>query len=149
MHSYAHCVREDPVKKGMLYLGTENAMYLSLDDGRALAAAAGRPAACAGVRLTIQEHFNDLVVATYGRGFWILDDITPLRQLTSQVGDRAHLFPPRPAYRFRPITNDSVHPRGRSGGGQRPAICGGDQLLLKDGPQAGKVTITILDRRGR
>jgi hypothetical protein len=53
--------------------------------------------------MVVQEHFNDLVVATYGRGFWILDDITPLQQLTADVANSdAHLFAPRQAYRFRP-----------------------------------------------
>jgi hypothetical protein len=53
----------------------------------------------------VQEHFNDLVVGTYGRGFWILDDITPLQQLTTEIAERsAHLFEPRAAYRFRPIS---------------------------------------------
>ena len=51
------------------------------------------------------------MVATYGRGFWILDDITPLRQLTPQVvGAGAYLFTPRPAYRFRPITEPMTMP---------------------------------------
>src|SRR2546423_8268805 len=55
--------------------------------------------------LVVQEQFNDLVIATYGRGAWILDDVTPLRDLTPQVlSADAHLFPPRPAYRFRAIT---------------------------------------------
>ena len=50
----------------------------------------------------MQEHFHDLVLATYGRGFWILDDLTPLEQMTQQVADSsAYLFPPRDAYRFR------------------------------------------------
>ena len=69
MHSYAHCVREDPVKRGLLYLGTENALYFSLDDGQHwLPLQSGLPHAPVHW-LTIQEHFNDLVVATYGRGF--------------------------------------------------------------------------------
>ena len=79
---YAHCVREDPVKKGLLYLGTENAVYFSPDDGQHwMPLQSGLPHAPAHW-LTVQEHFSDLVVATYGRGFWILDDITPLRELT-------------------------------------------------------------------
>ena len=49
----------------------------------------------------MQQHFNDLVISTYGRGFWIMDDITPLQQLSDTVlGKSAHLFPPRAAYRF-------------------------------------------------
>jgi photosystem II stability/assembly factor-like uncharacterized protein len=104
--SYAHCVREDPVTRGLLYLGTENELYFSHDDGQHWTAIrSGLPHAPVHW-LTIQEQFNDLVVATYGRGFWILDDITPLRSLTPAVLDEpAHLFPPRPAYRFRTITD--------------------------------------------
>ena len=49
----------------------------------------------------MQEHFNDLVISTYGRGFWILDDLSPLRQLYPELAKKpAHLFAPRPAYRF-------------------------------------------------
>jgi len=61
--------------------------------------------------LTVQEDFDDLVVATWGRGFWILDDIGPLRQLTPAVlGSRAYLFDPRPAFLFAfrdPTTSES------------------------------------------
>jgi hypothetical protein len=102
MLSYAHCIREDPVRKGLLYLGTENALYISFDDGKNWQPLQeGLPHAPA-YWMTVQERFHDLVVATYGRGFWILDDITPLEQLTTQVSAaNAHLFAPRDAYRFR------------------------------------------------
>ena len=57
--------------------------------------------------MVIQEHFDDLVVATYGRGFWILDDLSPLQQLTPEIqASRAYLFPPRPAYRFTDIAGN-------------------------------------------
>jgi photosystem II stability/assembly factor-like uncharacterized protein len=83
--SYAHCVREDPVKRGLLYLGTENALYFSTDDGQHwLPLQSGLPHAPVHW-LTVQEQFSDLVVATYGRGFWILDDISPLRTLTPEA----------------------------------------------------------------
>src|SRR6185503_18886017 len=61
--------------------------------------------------ITIQEHFSDLVVATYGRGFFILDDITPLRQLAAD-GQNAgtRLFAPRPTYRLRNITEPMTMP---------------------------------------
>jgi photosystem II stability/assembly factor-like uncharacterized protein len=105
MLSYAHCVREDPVRKGLLYLGTEGGLYVSFDDGKDWQPLqAGLPHAPV-YWLTVQERFHDLAVATYGRGFWILDDITPLEHLTPQVAaSAAHLFPPRDAYRFRDVS---------------------------------------------
>ena len=88
MLSYAHCIREDPVRRGLLYLGTENAIYVSFDDGGNWQPLQMNLPHAPVYWITVQEHFNDLVIATYGRGFWILDDITPLQQLTpSVVGD--------------------------------------------------------------
>jgi photosystem II stability/assembly factor-like uncharacterized protein len=109
MLSYAKIIIEDPVRRGMLYLGTENAIYVSYDAGdRWLPLQNNLPhAPVSGI--VVQEHFNDLVISTYGRGFWILDDLTPLQQLTAEVAAKpAHLFPPRAAYRFRPITAPST-----------------------------------------
>ncbi|MGC1106995.1 MAG: hypothetical protein WA876_10685, partial [Candidatus Acidiferrales bacterium] len=80
--SYAHCVREDPVREGLLYLGTENALYVSFDDGgNWQPLQAGLPHAPV-YWITVQPRFHDLVLATYGRGFWILDDVTPLEEWT-------------------------------------------------------------------
>ena len=100
--SYAHCLREDPKRPGLLYLGTENGVWLSFDDGvHWQRLRAGLPPAPVHW-LTIPAHFDDLVVATYGRGFWILDDLSPLRFAAESVLDRAPvLLPPRPVYRFR------------------------------------------------
>ena len=103
--SYAHCVREDPVRKGLLYLGTENALYVSFDDGENWQPLqSGLPHAPV-YWIAVQERFHDLALATYGRGFWILDDISPLQQMTPEVrASDAHLFVPRDAYRFRNVT---------------------------------------------
>jgi len=104
--SYAHCIAEDPVRKGLLYLGTENSLYVSFDDGdRWIPLQNNLPHAPVSW-LTVQERFNDLVVATYGRGFWILDDLAPLQQLDEgMLAAGAHPFKLRPAYRFltRPV----------------------------------------------
>jgi hypothetical protein len=102
MLSYAHCVREDPTRKGLLYLGTEGGLYVSFNDGKEWQPLqAGLPHAPV-YWMTVQERFHDLVVATYGRGFWILDDITALEQMTPEIGAaKAHLFTPRAAYRFK------------------------------------------------
>ena len=107
--SYAKVIYEDPKRRGMLYVGTENAIYVTFDDG-----ATWQPlqtnlphAPVSGIQ--VQEHFDDLVISTYGRGFWILDDLGPLRELTPTVlAKDAHLFTVRPAYRFRPITAPST-----------------------------------------
>ena len=109
MLSYAHCVREDPVRKGLLYLGTEGGLYVSFDDGKNWQPLqSGLPHAPV-YWLTVQERFHDLAVATYGRGFWILDDITPFEQLTPQVtASSAHLFTPRTVYRFRPTSQPAA-----------------------------------------
>jgi hypothetical protein len=99
--SYAHCVREDPVKRGLLYLGVENALYVSFDDGASWLPLQNNLPHAPAHWMTVQENFSDLVVATYGRGFWILDDVTPLREITPDVLDKpAHLMKPRSAYRF-------------------------------------------------
>jgi photosystem II stability/assembly factor-like uncharacterized protein len=101
MLSYVHVVREDPVRRGMLYAGTENGIYVSYNDGQNWLSIQNNLPHAPVHWLVIQEHFNDLVVATYGRGFYILDDVTPLRQLTPEVlNANAHLFEPRAAYRF-------------------------------------------------
>ncbi|MDH3734179.1 MAG: sialidase [Gemmatimonadota bacterium] len=109
MLSYTKVIAEDPVRRGLLYVGTENAIYVSFDDGGNWRPLQNNLPAAPVSGIVIQEHFNDLVVGTYGRGFWILDDITPLQQLTPDViASGSHLFAPRDAYRFRPITPPSV-----------------------------------------
>jgi photosystem II stability/assembly factor-like uncharacterized protein len=100
---FVHVVCEDPVRRGMLFAGTESGVYVTLDDGtRWLPLQVNLPHAPVSW-LVVQPHFHDLVVATYGRGLWILDDISPLEQLDpAALGGKGWLAPPRPAYRFRP-----------------------------------------------
>ncbi|MGH7634917.1 MAG: sialidase, partial [Gemmatimonadaceae bacterium] len=104
--SYAHVVREDPVRKGLLYLGTENALYVSFDDGGEWQPLQNNLPHAPVYWIVIQPHFHDLVVATYGRGFYILDDLTALEQWTPEI-TRAPLalFKPRDQYRFRAIAD--------------------------------------------
>ena len=100
--SFVHVVREDPSRAGMLYAGTENGAYITIDDGAHwLPLQTNLPHAPVSW-LTVQPHARDLVVATYGRGAWILEDISPLEQLEpATLAAKAFLFTPRPAYRFR------------------------------------------------
>jgi photosystem II stability/assembly factor-like uncharacterized protein len=146
--SYAHCVREDPGHKGLLYLGTENAVYVSFDDGEKwLPVQSNLPHAPAHW-LTVQEHFGDLVVGTYGRGFWILDDIAPLRGISPEVlASDAHLFAPRPAYRFRGIEGPSGSPNDPCHGENPPYGASLTYYLKEESKEA--VTISILDENGR
>ena len=93
------------MRPGLLYLGTEASVYVSFDDGDRWQRFHTNLPPAPMYGLVVQEHFNDLVVGTYGRGYWILDDVTPLQQLTPEVAaSAAHLFAPRPAYRFQPIS---------------------------------------------
>jgi photosystem II stability/assembly factor-like uncharacterized protein len=90
-------VREDPVRKGLLFAGTENAVWVSFDDGDHWQS----------LQLNLPHtsmrdlwiHDNDLILGTHGRSFWILDDITPLRQTSAEVANSVHLFKPATAMR--------------------------------------------------
>lgn len=100
--SYAHCVREDPKRPGLLYLGTENGVWVSFNDGANWRSLQSNLPHAPVHWLVVQDRFSDLVVATYGRGFWVLDDISPLREFADQENEsEAFLFEPQPAYRFR------------------------------------------------
>jgi photosystem II stability/assembly factor-like uncharacterized protein len=146
--SFVHCVREDPVRRGLLYLGTENALYVSFNDGKNWMPLQSNLPHAPVHWLAIQEHFNDLVVGTYGRGFWIMDDITPLQQWTHEVtGSDVHLFSPRPAYRFRNVAGPQGTPDDPCAG-QNPSYGASISYFLKSEPK-GDVVVTILDDKGQ
>jgi len=104
--SYTRCVKEDPVKKGLLYLGTENKLYFSFDDGENWQEMMSNLPHTPMYWIDIQEHFNDLVLGTYGRGIWILDDISPFQQINKSIIEKdMHLFNIKPSYRFHNVTS--------------------------------------------
>jgi hypothetical protein len=145
--SYVHVIREDPVRQGLLYLGTENAVYVSFNDGGDWVPLQTNLPHAPAHWLTVQEHFNDLVVGTYGRGFWILDDVTPLQQLTDEVmAADTHLFRPRPAYRFRNRESRVSQPED-PGAGQNPRYGASIHFLLGEGVE-GRPSVSILDGNG-
>ena len=147
MLSFAHEVHEDPVRPGMLYLGVDNAVYVTLDDGEHWTQLQSGlpPAPVYGV--VVQDHFDDLVIGTYGRGFYILDDITPLRNLTPEVLESdAFLFPLRDAYRFQPISMVRNESNGLNMGRNPPY--GADLNYWLDGSVEGDAKIEILDGDG-
>ncbi|PYQ05405.1 MAG: glycosyl hydrolase [Acidobacteria bacterium] len=178
--AFVRVVREDPVRKGLLYAGTERGVFVSLDDGgrwqplqmavpgtvTAAASPAPPPAPSpspspsaspspadeklAGklpvvpvTDLVVKD--NDLVVSTQGRSFWILDDVSPLRQMSGNVaGDDVHLFKPAPAYRFFGGTRPSPLV------GQNPPSGALVYYTLKAAPKANEeVTLEVLDSSGK
>jgi photosystem II stability/assembly factor-like uncharacterized protein len=97
---FTNTIKEDPVRPGLLFTGTEQAVYYSVDDGAHWQSLRRNMPATAIRDLVIKD--NDLVVGTHGRGFWILDDISPLRQLApAMVDEPSVLFAPGDAWRFR------------------------------------------------
>jgi hypothetical protein len=96
--SSAHVIRADTKKDGLLFLGTESSVYVSFDDGNRWQSLRLNSPNTSYTDMLIKD--NDLVVGTYGRSFWILDDISPLRQATQPMGS-AYLFAPGEAVRVR------------------------------------------------
>ena len=145
-NSSAHCVIEDPVRKGMLYLGTDNAVYVSWDDGGHWTSLSNNLPPAPVYWLTVQKHFNDLVIATYGRGDFILDDVTALRDMDkAQEGNAPYLFGLRPAYRFRSAGNGRMEEPDPKIVGQNPPYGADINFYL---PSAGSATITITGADG-
>jgi photosystem II stability/assembly factor-like uncharacterized protein len=114
-----NAVREDPVRPGLLYCGTERSVFVSFNDGDDWQPLRlNMP--CSSIR-DLVVHGVDLVVATHGRSFWILDDISPLRQLTAQVAAApVHLFVPAVAARVRWNLNTDTPLPPEEPAGQNP-----------------------------
>jgi photosystem II stability/assembly factor-like uncharacterized protein len=140
-----NAVREDPEQKGLLFAGAEKGVYISFDNGANWESLRLNLPASSVRDLVIKN--DDLVVATHGRGFWILDNITPLRQLNrNQRGDL--LFKPQTAMRVRANLNtDTPLPPDEPAGENPPDGAMIDYFLSKDA--SGPVTIEIKDRNGQ
>ena len=139
-------VREDPVRKGLLYCGTEQAVYVSFDDGgRWQPLRLNMPATS--IRDLIVKD-KDLAVATHGRGFWILDDVSPLRQFPAFTSARAALLRPARAVRVRFSTNsDTPLPPDEPAGKNPPDGAIVDYWLAQ--PASGPVVLEVVDGGGR
>jgi hypothetical protein len=99
--SFLNCVREDPVRKGLLYACTEKGVFVSFNDGDDWQPLQLNLPVTSVRDLVVHE--DDLVIATFGRSFWVLDDVTPLRQMDAQVAAAdGWLFRPETTYRVRP-----------------------------------------------
>ncbi|MGD8427276.1 MAG: glycosyl hydrolase [Balneolaceae bacterium] len=96
---FTRVIREDPVRKGLLYAGTERGVWVSFDDGEQWQPLQENLPVVSVRDIRIQKRENDLVIATHGRGFWILDHLKPLRQVSDQLQQsEVHLFEPEHAY---------------------------------------------------
>jgi hypothetical protein len=146
-HEVVNAVREDPVRRGLLFAGSERAVYVSFDDGDHWQSLRLDMPATAIRDLVI--HDSDLVVGTHGRSFWILDDITPLRQLGGPTPLAAVvLFRPAGAVRVRWNRNpDTPLPPDEPAGKNPPDGAILDYYLKS--PATGPVTLEVLDRQGR
>ena len=140
-------VREDPVRKGLLFAGTENSVWVSFDDGDHWQS----------LQLNLPHtsmrdlwiHDSDLIVGTHGRSFWILDDITPLREVAASFSAAgAHLFTPALAYRVQRDTNtDTPLPPDEPAAANPPDGAIIDYYLSH--PASAPITLEILDARGQ
>ena len=144
---YTFVVRADPVRKGLLFAGTELGPYVSFDDGDRWQRLQLNLPVVSIRDLTI--HGDDLVAATHGRSFWILDDITPLRQATREAAaEPAHLYKPETAIRIRRSEiKDTPLPPETPAGENPPAGAIIDYVL--NGAPAGPIALEIVDAAGK
>ena len=140
---YVHAVREDPKRKGLLYAGTETGIYVSFNDG-----ANWQPLQLNLPVTPVHDmiiHDDALVVATHGRSFWVLDDLSPLRQAAATIAaEDAHLFTPNTAFRTR---EGHMNPR-RYPIGENPQSGAILYYYLKDAPKD-PAKLELLDASGK
>ncbi|HEV2351303.1 MAG TPA: glycosyl hydrolase, partial [Terriglobia bacterium] len=143
-NTFVRAVREDPKRKGLLFAGTETGVFVSFDDGAHWQSLQLNLPTTPVHDLIVKG--DDLVLATHGRAFWILDDITPLRQFSPGVDYAAvHLYEPETAYRFRA---ESVRRRGPVG--ENPPAGAIVNYYLKSAPkEKEEITLEILDSQGK
>jgi photosystem II stability/assembly factor-like uncharacterized protein len=140
-------VREDPVRKGLLFAGSELAVFVSFNDGDDWQPLRLNMPATSIRDLVIHE--DDLVVGTHGRGFWILDDMSPLREMSAAIASAgAHLFAPRPTYRFPRDTNTDTPLPPEEPAGKNPPDGAILYYYLKSAA-AGPMTLEVLDGAGK
>ena len=143
----AHVMREDPARKGLAYAGTDNGVYVSFDGGDHW-----QPIQLNLPTSPVRDlavHGSDLLAATYGRGLWILDDLSPLRQLDAKVAvENVHLFRPDIALRVRWDNWQETPLSAETPAGENPPDGAVIDYYLKSSPSK-EITLEIRDGRGR
>ncbi len=149
IRGYAHVLREDPVKPGLLYAGTEFGMWVSLDDGATWAQFKGGDFPAVAVRdIVVQPRDHDVVLATHGRGIWIIDDITPLRALTAETLQLEAAFLPSRPQQQRINTFGGWSEGGASYAGQSATNDVVITYYQKTRHLFGKLKLEVLDSQG-
>jgi photosystem II stability/assembly factor-like uncharacterized protein len=145
-NAYVHAVREDPVRKGLLFAGTETGIFVSFDDGAHWQPLQNNLPVTSIRDLAI--HGDDLVIATHGRSFWILDDIAPLREWNDKISaEEAHLFDSPHAIRIRRSENrDTPLPKETPAGTNPPAGAIFDYFLKSSSTL--EVILEVHDQQG-
>ncbi len=150
VQGYAHVIKEDVVNKNLLFLGTEFGLWISIDGGKSWAQFKGNRFPAVAVRdLAIQPRDNELVLATHGRGIWIVDDITPLRALTPEVLQQEVAF-----VQAKPQTQRIIGAGGWANGdavfvGDNPPDAAVISYYQRSRHLFGKLKIEVLDPSGR
>jgi hypothetical protein len=145
--SFVKVVREDPERKGLLYAGTETGAFVSFDDGEQWGTLQQNMPTVSVRDMVV--HGDDLVAATYGRAFWILDDLSPLRQINEQVArSKVHLFQPAKAIRLRNDMNQDTPLPPEMPAGDNPPTGAILDYYFRSAP-SGDVSIAIYDQKGQ
>ncbi len=139
---FTRVIRADPVRRGLLFAGTETGLYMSMNDGETWEPFQMNLPIVPITDLAIKN--GDLVVATQGRSFWILDDLTPLRRYDAQaMRDDYHLFAPRPTVRLGGYGGRPSRTEGQNADGGVVL-----RYNLAERPDSSKVTLRILEENG-
>jgi photosystem II stability/assembly factor-like uncharacterized protein len=138
--AFVRVVREDPIRKGLLYAGTERGLYVSFDYGELWHLLQLNLPVTPILDLTIRD--NDLVVATSGRGFWVLDDLSAIQQSEGSLAEEVELFSPKQTYRF------NLGGGGREFGADNPATGITFDYYLPEKMDTSELTIEVLGANG-
>jgi photosystem II stability/assembly factor-like uncharacterized protein len=151
IRGYAHVIKEDLVQPNLLFLGTEFGLWVSIDGGKSWAQFKGSHFPAVAVRdLAIQSRTNDLVLATHGRGIWIVDDITPLRGLTPDLLTQEAAFVPGEPVQQQRIESNGGWPNGAATfTGDNPPDAAVITYYQKSRHLFGKLKLEILDPSGQ
>jgi photosystem II stability/assembly factor-like uncharacterized protein len=143
--SFVNAIREDPLRRGLLYAGTETGVFVSFDDGGSWQSLQLNLPTNSVRDLSVRA--GDLVIATHGRAFWILDDVAPLRELAANASEGARLFAPRDAIRTQPYNDEAEASPPETPLGENPPYGALIDYVVPAGVR-GPATLAILDASG-